>query len=84
MQGQRVTVSDEQPFAAYFAELSKVPELRTIADRYFQTSVDGERAFIMEMILEALHQALRLSREDLDSTITFAEMLKFNLLRTVR
>jgi hypothetical protein len=38
----------------------------------------------MELTLEGLHQALRLSREDLDSTITFAELMKFNVLRTVR
>jgi hypothetical protein len=38
----------------------------------------------MEMILEALHQSLRLSREDLDSTITFQELMKFNVLRTVK
>ncbi len=38
----------------------------------------------MELALEALHQALRLTREDLDSTITFAEALKFSVLRTVR
>jgi hypothetical protein len=31
-----------------------------------------------------LHQARSLSREDLDSTITFAELMKFNVLRTVR
>jgi hypothetical protein len=38
----------------------------------------------MEMVLEGLHQSLRLSREDLDSTITFQELMKFNVLRTVR
>ena len=30
--------------------------------------------------LEGLHQALRLTREDLDSTITFQELMKFNVL----
>ena len=43
-----------------------------------------ELAFAMELVLEALHQSLRLSREDLDSTITFSELLKFNILRTVK
>ena len=38
----------------------------------------------MEMVLEGMHQALRLAREDLDSTITFRELMKFNVLRTVR
>jgi hypothetical protein len=37
----------------------------------------------MELVLEGLHQALRLYREDLDSTITFQELMKFNVLRKV-
>ena len=32
---------------------------------------------------KGLHQALRLTREDLDSTITFQELMKFNVLRKV-
>ena len=45
---------------------------------------DGAEAGVVEMILEGLHQSLRLAREDLDSTITFQEMMKFNVLRTVK
>jgi len=82
--GNKVTLSDEQPFAAYFAELNRVPRLADTAAKYVQASRDEERAFWMEMILEGLHQALRLAREDLDSTITFAELMKFNVLRTVK
>ncbi|MCU1244514.1 MAG: putative magnesium protoporphyrin chelatase, partial [Acidobacteria bacterium] len=80
----KVTVSDELPFADYYRELSRVPKLAETADKYVQSSSDYERAFWMEMILEALHQSLRLTREDLDSTITFQELLKFNVLRTVK
>jgi hypothetical protein len=49
-----------------------------------QAESDRELAFWMEMVLEALHQSLRLAREDLDSTITFHELMKFNVLRTVK
>ena len=82
--GNQVTLSDEQPFAAYFAELKKVPKLADTAAKYVQATRDEELAFWMEMILEGLHQALRLAREDLDSTITFRELMKFNVLRTVK
>ena len=83
--GNKVTLSDEQPFAAYFAELKRVPRLAETAAKYVGASLrDEELAFWMEMILEGLHQALRLGREDLDSTITFQELMKFNVLRTVR
>lgn len=81
--GNRITVSDEQPFAEYFRELNRVPALADVARKYAKTSRDEELAFWMELVLEGLHQALRLTREDLDSTITFQELMKFNVLRKV-
>ncbi|HEX7708886.1 MAG TPA: AAA family ATPase [Thermoanaerobaculia bacterium] len=81
--GNQLTVSDEQPFAEYFAELNRVPALADLARRDSGAKSDGELAFWMELVLEGLHQALRLSREDLDSTITFQELMKFNVLRKV-
>ena len=81
--GNRVVVSDEQPFAEYIAELRRVPQLEDVARRYAKVERDEEVAFWMELVLEGLHQALRLTREDLDSTITFQELMKFNVLRSV-
>jgi hypothetical protein len=82
--GNKVTLSDEQPFAEYFRELNRIPRLAETAKKYIQAKNDYEQAFWMEMILEGMHQALRLAREDLDSTITFHELMKFNVLRTVK
>ncbi|HEY0155694.1 MAG TPA: AAA family ATPase [Thermoanaerobaculia bacterium] len=82
-EGNRITLSDEQPFAEYFSELNRVPGLRDAARKHVQASRDEELAFWMELVLEGMHQALRLSREDLDSTITFQELMKFNVLRKV-
>ena len=82
--GNKITLSDEQPFAAYFRELNRVPKLNETAAKYVKARHDQEQGFWMEMILEGLHQALRLAREDLDSTITFQELMKFNVLRTVK
>ena len=84
MHENKITLSDEQPFAEYLSELRRVPKLEEIARKYAEPRHDAELAFFMEMVLEALHQALRLSREDLDSTITFTELMKFNILRTVK
>lgn len=84
MSGNRITLSDEQPYDEYFRELQRVPKLSDVARRHAKPSSEPELAFAMEMILEALHQALRLSREDLDSTITFTELMKFNILRTIK
>ncbi len=82
--GHKVTLSDEQPFAEYMRELQRVPKLSETALKYVQPRHEQELAFWMELILEGLHQALRLAREDLDSTITFQELMKFNVLRTVK
>ncbi len=84
VEGNKITLSDEQPFTVYVSELKRVPKLLETATKYAQSSSDHELAFWMEMILEGLHQSLRLAREDLDSTITFQEMMKFNVLRTVK
>jgi magnesium chelatase subunit I len=81
--GNRITVSDEQPFAEYFRELNRVPALADVARKYAKASRNEELAFWMELALEGLHQALRLTREDLDSMITFQELMKFNVLRKV-
>jgi len=83
-EGNRVLLSDDQLFEDYFAELRKVPALEDVATTYFKPSHEAEMAFAMELVLEALHQSLRLYREDMDSTITFSEMMKFNMLRTVK
>ncbi len=84
VEGNQITLSDEMPFAAYFRELNRVPKLGETAKKYVTSHSEAEQGFWMEMILEGLHQALRLAREDLDSTITFAELMKFNILRTVK
>jgi magnesium chelatase subunit I len=84
MEGNKITLSDEQPFREYVAQLDRVPKLAETSRRFFEPHSDEEAAFGMELVLEGLHQALRLGREDLDSSITFAELMKFNVLRTVK
>ena len=81
--GGRVTLSDEQPFGEYEAELAKVPGLLDLAAGYGDGSRE-QRALGAEMILEGLHQHLKLAREDLDSRIRYQEMVKLQLLRSRR
>ncbi|HVS02012.1 MAG TPA: magnesium chelatase [Thermoanaerobaculia bacterium] len=80
--GNTITLSDEQPFAAYEGELERVPGLLELAG----DGVDDrhERAFLAEVLLEGLHQHLKLGREDLDSQVSYKEMVKFQLLRPPR
>ncbi|MBW3671834.1 MAG: hypothetical protein KY432_09210, partial [Acidobacteria bacterium] len=83
-EGNSIMVSDELPFEQYQRELSKVKGLEEIVLAHATPAGPGEKAFLMELALEGLHQSLRLAREDIDSTITFSELAKFNVLRTVR
>jgi len=86
--GNDVTLSDEMSFLDYVGELKKVPGLWELA----ASSGDGEngagrpemQALRAEMILEGLHQHLKLARQDMDSTISYKEMVKFQLLKPHR
>ncbi|HVT15596.1 MAG TPA: magnesium chelatase [Thermoanaerobaculia bacterium] len=78
-EGNSVTLSDEQPFADYEAEMRKVPGLGELAARHGRSRED--RALAAEMVLEGLHQHLKLARNDLDSQVSYKEMVKFQLLK---
>jgi magnesium chelatase subunit I len=79
-EGNSVTLSDEQSFEEYEAEMRRVPGLAEIAARHGGRSRE-ERALAGEMVLEGLHQHLKLARNDLDSQVSYKEMVKFQLLK---
>jgi magnesium chelatase subunit I len=81
-EGNEVTLSDEQTSEDYLAELRRVPELLALATEHARAP--EERGLLAELVLEGLHQHLKLAREDLDSRIRFKEMVKFQLLRPPR
>jgi magnesium chelatase subunit I len=81
--GGSVSISDSQSFEDYEAALGAVPGLLDLAAGYGDDSPEA-RAFGAELILEGLHQHLKLSREDLDSSISYKELVKFQLLRRRR
>ena len=79
-QGNSITLSDEQPFAEYEASLERVPGLLGLVDRELEPATPQERALLAEIALDGLHQSLKLGRHDMDRTITYREMVKFQLL----
>ena len=79
---RKVVLSDETPFARHLAALDSVDGLADFVRTHAKARDDHQRAFLMELVLEGLVQSLRIAREDLDSTVTYAEMAKFNLLRS--
>ena len=81
-EGNTVTLTDESTDGDHLGELRQVPGLLALAAEWAREP--AERALLAELALEALHQHLKLAREDLDSRITFREMVKFQLLKPHR
>jgi len=79
--GNQITLDDECPYAEHEAELRRVPGLWQLAGEHGGAAEGPERAFQAELILEGLHQHLKLARQDLDSQVSYKEMVKFQLLR---
>jgi magnesium chelatase subunit I len=80
--GKSVVLSDDTPFAKHLATLESIDGLSELVLARAKPADPHERAFLMELVLEGLVQSLRIAREDLDSTVTYAEMAKFNLMRS--
>ncbi|HTY40876.1 MAG TPA: magnesium chelatase [Thermoanaerobaculia bacterium] len=77
----RVTISDETPFAEHLKALESVPGLKKAVEEHFSPASKEELAIGMELVLEGLTQHLKIAREDLDSRVSYTEMLKFNLVK---
>jgi magnesium chelatase subunit I len=80
--GNKITLSDDSAFPEHLAALEGVPGLRKAVEEHFSPATPEERAVGMELVLEGLTQHLKIAREDLDSKVSYAEMLKFNLVRS--
>ncbi len=80
--GNKITISDDSPFGEHFASLNGVPGLCKAVEEHFAPATPEERAVGMELVLEGLTQHLKIARQDLDSKVSYAEMLKFNLVRS--
>ena len=79
-EGHHLTLSDSQPFAEYEAALARVPGLLDLAAQHSAQRRPDALTFAAELILEGLHQHLKLAREDLDSQVSYQQVVKFQLL----
>ena len=79
--GNKITLSDDTPFSEHLAALKAVPGLEKAVEERFSPASPEELAIGMELVLEGLTQHLKIAREDLDSRVSYAEMLKFNLVK---
>jgi len=82
--GNTVTLSDELAFDDYRSELEQVPGLMELVRSHLGSTEPHRETVAAEMVLEGLHQHLKLAREDLDSQVSYKEMVKFQLLKPQR
>ena len=77
-QGNFVTLADELSFADHRAELERVPGLFALVREHAASAgaTPEDEAFAAELVLEGLHQHVKLTRHDLDSTVSYKEMLE--------
>jgi magnesium chelatase subunit I len=73
--GGRVELTDSMPAEEYARALSRVPGLREIAETHLKPT-EGELGLAMEFVLEGLHQNSLIAREDLESAVSYKDMLK--------
>ncbi len=79
--GNKITISDDSPFGEHLTSLRSVPGLEKAVEEHFSPASKEELAIGMELVLEGLTQHLKIAREDLDSRVSYTEMLKFNLVK---
>ncbi len=79
--GNKITLSDDTPFSEHLSALKSVPGLEKAVDERFSPASPEELAIGMELVLEGLTLHLKIARADLDSRVSYAEMLKFNLVK---
>lgn len=75
--GNKLDIADEMPFAAYFRELSRVPGLAELAERFLPATSDNrhEKALAMEFVLDALHQCSKIAKDEIDNRTSYKDMV---------
>jgi magnesium chelatase subunit I len=74
--GNRLELSDEQPFDDYQERLRAVVGLDKIAKRFYKCEDERELLFIMELILEGLHRYNMLAKDSPDNRYVYADMIQ--------
>lgn len=75
--GNAIQVADDMPFAAYYAELNRIPALHDITRKYF--TLDGKDEFglasAMEFVLDGLHQNSKIAKDEVDHVTLYKDMV---------
>jgi len=74
--GNKAEITDSMSSGDYAAALSKVEGLREIAVRHLKPEGPEEIPLAMEFVLEGLHQNSLVAREEMDSKVSYRDMLR--------
>ena len=73
--GKKLELRDRTADAEHLEQLRTVTGLEAVVERHASPESDAERASLMELVLEGLHQGSLLSRDDLDQGRVYGDML---------
>ncbi len=75
--GNSIEVADDMPFAAYYAELNRIPTLYDITRKYFKLDQKNEYdlASAMEFVLDGLHQNSKIAKDEIDHVTHYKDMV---------
>jgi magnesium chelatase subunit I len=75
--GNSIQVADDMPFAAYYAELNRIPTLYDITRKYFKLDEKQQYdlASAMEFVLDGLHQNSKIAKDELDHVTHYKDMV---------
>ncbi len=74
--GNTVEINDRMTSAEYAAALGRVPGLRELTREHARPAGDDELHAAMELVLEGLYHHSLVAREDLESGVSYKDMLK--------
>ncbi len=75
--GHRMDLSNDMPFKEYYDRLMQVPTLKEVAVKYMKVNESNkmELASAMEFVLEGLHQNSSLSKDWLEASVSYKDMM---------
>ena len=73
--GNTLDLGDDTPFDAHLAALRSVTGLEECARTHVDVGTAGELAFVMELVLDGLHQCSMLAKEDGETGVGYRDMI---------
>lgn len=76
-EGNRIEISDDMPFEAYFRELDRVKGLRELTKTHMGLSEQNkyELASAMEFVLDGLHQNSKIAKDEVHHVVAYKDMV---------